>query len=241
MTRIAGRPPRTAGGGAFTIVEFLVVLAILAVALGLLLPAVQKARAAADRSACANNLRQFGIASHQHADATGAWPRYRRCPAPWRNGQDLHCETVPALNFYTGANEVWWAPYDNRVGPTDPALPDFDPRHSILWSYLGVRRAFNCPNGIDMEEGSPTKGKPFQISYAMDFRLGGGRLGSVSAFTPAVWDHMDLPGCASAATHWMDAAAGNLNAVARHGPNRHAGVYNVLYLGGHVVSTVPAP
>src|SRR5688572_18349252 len=64
------RPPRSG----FTLVEILVVVAIISILIALMLPAIQAARESARKTKCANNLKQIGLAIHNYMDVKKSFP-----------------------------------------------------------------------------------------------------------------------------------------------------------------------
>jgi len=108
---------------AFTLIELLVVIAIIGVLIGLLLPAVQKVRDAANRIKCLNNIRQLSLATHNYvATYDGVLP--------------------PALTNDNGKNR-WW------FGETTPGVTAIDTGRGHLMPFLESNRGvLQCPNAV---------------------------------------------------------------------------------------------
>lgn len=132
---------------AFTLIELLVVIAIIAVLIGLLVPAVQKVREAANRMTCTNNLKQLSIAIQTHHDSRGFLPcREGRYPDPsYIDRKSGLIELLPFIEQETIHRQI--------MGSLTVGATTYPPGGPHTWdgNYLPWTRpvkTFLCPSDI---------------------------------------------------------------------------------------------
>lgn len=145
----------------FTLIEVLVVIAIISVLIGLLLPGVQMVRQAAQRLNCQNNLRQLGLAAHNYHDTNGRFmpgvnvngsqippPNDARPPNP-NIGASMFEMLLPFIEQGNVYNKL-----DLVTNAVDPAVPRYNTQYAncdaLTATGARVIRMFLCPSDVGL-------------------------------------------------------------------------------------------
>ena len=166
----------TARRRGFTLVELLVVIAIIAVLIGLLLPAVQKVREAANRIKCSNNLKQLGLAAHNYHDvnhhlppvigyyppASGAFGTCFFHLLPFIEQDSLYRSALgpvlfpppdgPTAVYYAGNNNVYSRSVAIFLCPSDPSV---GPDGVVTINAVSFGASCYAPNAMVISQRSP--------------------------------------------------------------------------------------
>lgn len=164
----------------FTLIELLVVIAIIAILIALLVPAVQKIRESANKTACSNNLRQMGLAVQAYVDVNKEYPpgridydggaNWAVLILPYLDQAPLYSMWDLTVRYYNQPDEVrmaqvptYYCPArrtaaDNPISTTSPAsdvpqngVPDSNPHVGSLGDYAGC-----MGNNSEVYDNSPS-------------------------------------------------------------------------------------
>jgi prepilin-type N-terminal cleavage/methylation domain-containing protein/prepilin-type processing-associated H-X9-DG protein len=150
--------------GGFTLIDLLVVIAVIAILAGLLLSALAQAKSRAQGIYCLANLRQITIAWVMYAGDNGG-----NFPVNEENQTDAD---GPAAGWLKGNLDYSGSPDDTNVAFL------IDPQYALLGSYLQSAGVFKCPSDNSMSYGA--SGVPRVRSFSMNQAVGQGPNGSLA-------------------------------------------------------------
>jgi prepilin-type N-terminal cleavage/methylation domain-containing protein len=226
------RRPRPAAAG-FTLVELLVVIGIIALLISILLPALNRARGAANSVKCLSNLRQIGLAEHMYADANKG--KFAMAFIPGYTGTDTNTRTHFQTNWHTRL-----APYIGKADPggvndmkRDPNFVFFCASASkdqqdlnASWATYGMNGALQQVQMCDLARGKVKRSA--EIILAGDMNPGASNfLLTSDTGRFQIWASLVSNQMASAGTGWSGPSVQPLTEpnrpAFRHGGKPHTG------------------
>lgn len=212
---------------AFTLVELLVVLSVIAILAALILPVLSRSKSSARRIQCVSNLRQLGVAGQMYWDENGG--RAFR----WRGGA-------------TNGGQVFWFGWLENGGE---GKRSFDPTQGALFPYLGGRGVEVCPalNYIQLRFKLKATGASYGYGYNLNLSAPAGQPPvSIHRITRPT-EFVFLADAAQVNTFQFPASSENplleefyyVNTNETTAHFRHASVANGVFVDGHVAPEKP--